>query len=770
MNEGPYLNPQQELPVAIEAVERWTDLARAMTLYEDNNTQVLELTESFLEALRKAVGPEGGKLEVTFTDETLRAGEESFDLRSRMKSWSTPANEKFAWVKSRLDRAQLAGVVFDASLEPASLTAFSRRLLDLFVRRDLQLTFEELWVEEYPGLKPLERRFEGGFAGRDGDGDETRGPNVAGRGGEGPTIKRTELSQLSLELLRNSEVKAAIDRIVVGVERVSSSGGGVNLLELLECITELMPADLVQDGEAAARLAAEILGDIADGLAGEELLASVSSGDTGYENLSELMLKIAPLHFSRATAARGQETPEPDATSSDAGEQSASPPDARGPAPRALDLRLAEQTAQPERPERPESGAPSWGAISSDALPLDVAETGPSAPGLPETGALFAGDGEVCLPIDARSEHEPEPQPAEPAQPLVEEEPPRESPDPPAPEPEQVTHEGDDAIEDDVDAMLVELEAFAPLDTRPIDARRVEDRAEQLGVYLHHLVTLDDAEQRASLQDGIGELLWKPNQAELDVLGEYLQPLLSEEELPPGLDLARVARVVRSIGRASLLRQCGILGPEWIVREFPQEFLAYIDTLDFDVPKDLQELDQVCQRIGPERFRAEPDLLTGQREFLKSRTCKRIFMLPLESTAPFARLIFEKSRRLFKREFGMYVHARMAKGIDKALLDVIGDSQSVFTEYLIALVEGNESKLRGFRQSLLYSYVVATDGDPRRVDRRIRAIRLLANFDTPVIQKLLERLARGRKFLVMKEQPKPIRQAAREVLRSFRAA
>lgn len=153
-----FCSPPTAPPIGSPRVaECWADLTRALMLYPDTNSQVLRPLASLVGALRDGIDATSGAVELRFSARAVTIGDESFDL----KEGST-----VAWLKERLDRSDLSGVTFSESADEAALLAFTKRLLDLYRRRNMELGFAELWPRPYPGIALIERRFDGGFSGR----------------------------------------------------------------------------------------------------------------------------------------------------------------------------------------------------------------------------------------------------------------------------------------------------------------------------------------------------------------------------------------------------------------------------------------------------------------------------------------------------------------------------------------------------------------------------------------------------------------------------
>ncbi len=197
---GPVDRPSPPTTLRIgspRAAECWADLTRSLTLYPETNSRVLRSLASFLEELRASIDPQTKRVELGFSGRVVWVDETPHDVRPE---------SNLAWLKERLDRADLSGALFAENVDEASLLAFTKRLLELYTRRDMGLGFEALWPQAYAGMALLERRFEGAFSDRD---DEEAGkarPNVAGRA-------RRKAKMLRNALTLDERIRARIEGI-----------------------------------------------------------------------------------------------------------------------------------------------------------------------------------------------------------------------------------------------------------------------------------------------------------------------------------------------------------------------------------------------------------------------------------------------------------------------------------------------------------------------------------------------------------------------------
>ena len=164
--------------VEVRLAERWADFTKALAIYPETNNRV----RLNLEALQTAIGDANAAAEravtVVFQEKHIEFGGQKHEFHDR---------SSLAWLRDRLDHAGLAGAQFHTGVEEATLIAFSKRLLENFLRKDANPSFEDLWPDTYDGILLMDRRFDGTFgrAGRGGSGGGGSGDGAGSVDGGG---------------------------------------------------------------------------------------------------------------------------------------------------------------------------------------------------------------------------------------------------------------------------------------------------------------------------------------------------------------------------------------------------------------------------------------------------------------------------------------------------------------------------------------------------------------------------------------------------------
>ncbi len=241
---------------ALRLTERWADAARAQSIYPAGHQRVAAALEAWREALELARAQAGNvSLQAVFTGQGLVAQETLFDV---------PEDSGLLWLRERLDHAALAGLVVLPAAGPASLQAFDHRLLELFARLEPVSDVAEAWARgDWPGLRLLDRRFEGVFDGEALDARETQ-RTWGGRGGSSPDREADE--RLVEALMGDRVLVARLQRLGAARgssgSRQSGAGGEGEARKILATLTRMLPPRATQD-EAHART---IVGHLVDAL------------------------------------------------------------------------------------------------------------------------------------------------------------------------------------------------------------------------------------------------------------------------------------------------------------------------------------------------------------------------------------------------------------------------------------------------------------------------------------------------------------------------
>ena len=272
--------------------ERWADMARSLTLYPESSARVSSSLEAFLEALREGFTANSKGLEVAFSASGVWVNGEIIEQKD---------NPKLRWLRDRLFRSGLSGATFSENVSAAALLEFTKRLLSLYVRRDLNVGFDKLWPEPYAGIALLERRFDGTFAGRSVESGQGDHPMVA-------DSNRLRALDLNAQLGRDETIRGEIDDLQAKLLALAGSDANFREFDLLAEIAALLPAEGLNDHAVAAEMTMRVLEELNLHFVEAPLHTdrAVPADDASFRRLLSV---IGRSHFNRVVSNSQQESP-----------------------------------------------------------------------------------------------------------------------------------------------------------------------------------------------------------------------------------------------------------------------------------------------------------------------------------------------------------------------------------------------------------------------------------------------------------------------------
>jgi len=295
-----------------------------------------------------------------------------------------------------------------------------------------------------------------------------------------------------------------------------------------------------------------------------------------------------------------------------------------------------------------------------------------------------------------------------------------------------------------------------------VAAAEVDLGSEQLGTYLHELTTVEDRRELPGLGRGLARLLREPGPERLSVLRTFLTAG------GDGQGRQRVQDYLRRQGAGHLVAASGALDVEWARREFPEFFFDFVATLDLDAQEDRETLHGLCRALGPERIEGGEKLLGRDPRLRQEPFVRCVFASTSRVLLPFARLIASLGGEGYKVRLADHLREAASLELDRELIDVVRRGEWLSSEYLSLVAKGEAcERLTYQRQAILCRFLRETDGDGDCLERRIRAVRLLASFPSVAVMRVLERLLKERRLLFRHAAPPELRAAARDTLLAF---
>src|SRR5262245_1621435 len=239
MSSGPSPSPANAPPSACAQLarvvaERWAEAVKAQSIYPAGHARVGTALDAWAQAFARARAESAdGLVEIVFADGGLLAAGTRFDVA---------ADGPLAWLRERLDYAALAGLQFLPAATSDEVAALGRRLLDVTAskgwRHDPSADFAGIGA----GLRLLDRRFEGVFAGTEADAHAPQ----ATWGGLGPPLDSRGRVRLAETLRDDPGIRQRLTTIRTHLG-ARSAAGDEGAWELLHRLTGVLPAAAAED-------------------------------------------------------------------------------------------------------------------------------------------------------------------------------------------------------------------------------------------------------------------------------------------------------------------------------------------------------------------------------------------------------------------------------------------------------------------------------------------------------------------------------------------
>lgn len=282
MSEALALDQPPQAGPEVRLAEGWAGVTKALAVYPDTNERVRAKFDELLDALDAVLASKatdvGADLErgitLLFQDERIHVGsyEHTFEPGSAL-----------AWLRKRMDHSALAGVELMLDLEAEAFTKFTRRLLDNYLRKDGERTFESVWPELYDGIVLIDRRFDGTFGGLAG-----MGSYAGGHGG----VSGENARHFITGLLTHPKVRKRL--VAIRDQRQGDDEETEQASSLLRELLEDVPADALNSRDTLISWVCTRLDDLTGRLA-----PGAKEGDQEGKRFAKLLHEVSQRHFSR---------------------------------------------------------------------------------------------------------------------------------------------------------------------------------------------------------------------------------------------------------------------------------------------------------------------------------------------------------------------------------------------------------------------------------------------------------------------------------------
>ncbi|MHC5011506.1 MAG: hypothetical protein ACYTG6_11235 [Planctomycetota bacterium] len=267
--------------------DRLSDYVKVLAIYPASNERVRRTLDEAVQALHELFDRDFGGVQAGLT----------LLFRKRdavVSSQRLPVREgtNLEWLKDRLDKCAVAGIELFPNVTGEALTAFAFQLLRNATRQDMDLTFDDLWPDEFEGLSLIDRRFEGSFTGLGTDEDTSvdRDSRV---------VDTSEEQELVRILMARDKIVTVLDRIQGSIDAQVAPGTVMKGMDLLGRILKFMPAETLQDIDKVTVVTTRVL-EVLDEEIRDQHLDNQLSALTNDQTLRTLMFAVSRSIFGRA--------------------------------------------------------------------------------------------------------------------------------------------------------------------------------------------------------------------------------------------------------------------------------------------------------------------------------------------------------------------------------------------------------------------------------------------------------------------------------------
>lgn len=325
----------------------------------------------------------------------------------------------------------------------------------------------------------------------------------------------------------------------------------------------------------------------------------------------------------------------------------------------------------------------------------------------------------------------------------------------------------DDRIADDTAALLREFARMPKLRSNPLD--ELESEVEQLGIYVHYLVREERGPLLDRVEQRLARLLREPRREFVEVLRPYVTSHRFGDE---ALHWERVESMLRRTRSYKLLRWVGAFTPDSVASSFPADFGTYLATLDHTESEGLEELIEVCAKVGRQGFRDHlPELLSDARLDRPTIWTAMLSQAGAARALPVGSLLLALDEVRYKPL--MVDLLRRTRGDEQVavLLELADTPQAVSSTYLRLLLEHDTGAkpaaalVRQIAQALVTAYHDRVEAHAPETER-VEVVERLADFDCEVAREFLRELATAKRFGIFPVAG-PVQRAARGVLAGY---
>lgn len=286
MHRDSHAAGEQGTPRGLRLANAWAEFSRALSIYPESNERVQGRLAAVVEHVQQAVEERGAShdpergITVIFHDSGIHFDRGHAEIAE---------GSSLAWLRERLTHAGLAGVEFMPDLEPASVVTFTKQLLANFLRKEVGLTYEDLWPDRFEHIVLIDLRFEGTFGGMASD--------VVYRGGHLESrVRVADTNNFLRGLLAHPKV---LDRAKKLSKQRTAGEASVGAGEVLKRILNDVPAEALKSRDALITAVSKVMDDLLVKADAAAMTRTDGSGEAGSDEFASLLYQVSRGHFGR---------------------------------------------------------------------------------------------------------------------------------------------------------------------------------------------------------------------------------------------------------------------------------------------------------------------------------------------------------------------------------------------------------------------------------------------------------------------------------------
>jgi hypothetical protein len=321
---------------------------------------------------------------------------------------------------------------------------------------------------------------------------------------------------------------------------------------------------------------------------------------------------------------------------------------------------------------------------------------------------------------------------------------------------------------DELHALAREVDALPTPPPPRIETEAGTLGREALGVLIHRLAQSGAEGVPAPVRTQLEQALETSGPEERELLVPYLTGFFRSSVREDRHELcSRVFHALRPDQVAWFLRESRSFNASVVVDGFPEHFPLFLDTLDPRSPNELGRIADVCSVLGPERIAEAEAVLGSPRGILTIPRLTRVLSLPRLEVLPLVEIVVRHGSRAQRAQAAGFLKKFRLATRGAAALEAL-PADRLPPGYLEALCRAaragaDPDDLQEQSERMLLRFLELPARTEEDVQARKFAVYALRDCRSPEALRLLRRIG-GMASSLLRREPAPVRQAAREVL------